>query len=151
MAAEDIKEIIRRFWKEIYNEGNLEDLEEVFATYFKLHDLAYGKDYDLEELRRIIHDTRSAVPGTQVAIQDQMLAEGDRVATTFKVHIPHPGCSVAESAPAGEIWEYNGMSVSHVSGGKIQETWLLWESRLAEVELLPIFGVQEWRWPPWRS
>lgn len=151
MAAEDNKEIIRRFWKEIYNEGNLEDLEEVFATDFKLHDLAYGKDYDLEELRGIIYDTRSAVPGTRVAIRDPMLAEGDRVVTTFKIHIPLPGRPVAESAPAGENWEYNGMSVSHVSGGKIQEAWLLWESRLAEVELLPIFGVQEWRWPPWRS
>lgn len=153
--AED-KNVVGRFWEEVYNGGNLDAIDEIFAPDYELHDLVNGKSYGRDGLKGLLEQIRSEVSGAadaRVTIEDQMAAEADRVVSRFKVHVPlQDAASYAaqEPAPANQWLELNGMSISRVSGGRIEESWLLWEALLAEQKLHPTSGTPDWRWPPWR-
>lgn len=152
--VEDGKNVVRRFWEEVSSKENgLDTIDELFAADYTLHDLAYSKEKTLDDLKQIIRDTRYHIRGIRVATKEQMLAEGDRVVTRFVVYVPPQDDTEAiqQSAPAEAGWKYNGISISRLSGEKIEESWVLWEAQRAEQELEPVFGPgpAEWRWPPW--
>jgi len=152
--VEDGKNVVRRFWEEISsNENGLDVIDELFAASYTLHDLAYSKEKTLGDLKQIIRETRYRIRGIRVAIEEQMLAEGDRVVTRFMVYVPPQDDTEAiqQYAPADTGRKYNGISISRLSGEKIQESWVLWEAQRAEQELVEEFGPGqlEWWWPPW--
>jgi hypothetical protein len=144
--------IVRRFWEEILGRGDIDAMDEVFATHYRLHDLVYRKMHDLEAVEQIVRETHDAVPGTSVVIDDQWLTVDGRVFTRFTVHVspPQDAESYQQTAPLGDGWEYNGMTLSRLAEGKIEESWLVWEGLRAAEELGPVFGSGNWRWPPWR-
>ena len=152
--VDDGKNVVRRFWEEVSSKENgLDAIDELFAASYKLHDLAYSKEKTLDDLKQIIRDTRYRIRGIRVAIEEQMLAEGDRVVTRFVVYVPpqYDTEAIQQSAPTDAGWKYNGISISRLSGEKIEESWVLWEAQRAEQELEPVFGPGEarWWWPPW--
>ncbi len=138
---------VNRFWDEVYNQGNFEAMDDIFAPGYVLHDLADRKDRGVDRLREILSEVQAAVPDTRITIEDQISAEEGKVVTRFKIHVPAQDVAQESSSGDGQL-ELNGISISRVSGGRIEETWLLWEALLAEQEIKP--GTQFWRWPPWR-
>jgi hypothetical protein len=148
--AENPKEVVRRFWEEVYGGGDIEALDELLSPYYRIHDLTNRMEYGIESLQGVISGIRGSVPGAEVRLEDQVAAEEDKVVTRFTVHVRlRDGVATdQEPEPGDEELELNGMSISRVSAGKIAESWVLWESLLAEQKISP--GDQEWRWPPWR-
>lgn len=138
---------ISRFWDQVYNQGNFDAMDAIFAPGYVLHDLADRKDRGVDKLREILSEVQTAVPDTRVTIEDQVSAEEGKVVTRFKIQVPARGVAQESSYASGQL-DLNGISISRVSGGKIEETWLLWEALLAEQEIEP--STQFWRWPPWR-
>ncbi len=165
MAA-DGKRIIARFWQEVYNQGKLELVDEIFAPDYELHDLATRQAYDRDGLKGLLGAIRTQVAGAQdarAAIEEQMAAEGDRVVTRFTIQVPLADVNDAgrgSPTPADErLLELSGISISRVSEGRIEESWVSWEALRAEQELSPVSPPEEegaegpamgWRWPPWR-
>lgn len=144
--TEDLKNVVNRFWEEAYNEENPDVMDEIFAPGYVLHELSSGQDGNLDSLKSTISAVHADLPGTRVTIEDQMAAEGDRVVTRFTIHVPQQGDTATGSAET--MLEFSGISISRVSGGQIEESWLYWESLRAEQEISePVHG---WRWPPWR-
>lgn len=148
--VEDRKSVVTRFWEEVYDGGDLDALDGLLSPGYRLHDLANRKEYDAESLKGILSGIRGEVPGVTVRREDQVSAEEDKVVTRFAVHVRlRDGVAVdGEPEPGDEKLELNGMSISRVSDGGIEESWLLWESLLAEQKINP--GDNSWRWPPWR-
>lgn len=144
--------VVRRFWEDGFGRGDIDAMDEVFTADFKLHDLVYRQVHDLIETKRIVRDTHYRVPGARVVVEDQRLDADGRVFTRFTVRVSPPmdAETSRQSTPPGGEREYRGMSISRVVEGKIEESWLVWEALRAAEELEPVFGVQEWRWPPWR-
>ncbi|MBA2714081.1 MAG: ester cyclase [Rubrobacteraceae bacterium] len=144
--------VVRRFWEDIFSQGDIHAMDEVFAADFKLHDLVYRQVHRLMGTKRIVRDTHYDVPGTRVVVEDQRLEADGRVFTRFTVSVspPEDAETSGQSTPPGGEWEYSGMSISRVVEGKIEETWLVWEALRAAEELSAIFGSEDWRWPPWR-
>jgi hypothetical protein len=157
MAA-DGKGIIERFWREIYNEGKVDLIDEIFAPDYELHDLATRRAYDRDGLKGLLWAIRTRVAGAQDAratIEDQMAAEGDRVVTHFTIHVPiRDGVGRGPEPAEEQLLELSGISISRVSEGRIEESWVSWEVLRAEQELGPSGGGEAtalgWRWPPWR-
>jgi SnoaL-like polyketide cyclase len=164
MAA-DGKRIIGRFWQEVYNQGELDLIDEIFAPDYELHDLATRQACDRDGLKDLLGAIRTQVAGAQDAratIEDQMEAEGDRVVTRFTIQVPLGDVNDAGrgSAPADErLSELSGISISRVSEDRIEESWVSWEALRTEQELCPVPPPEEegtegpvmgWRWPPWR-
>lgn len=156
MSAEDDKSVVRRFWEEAFGQeafgrDGIEVMDELFAANFTLHDLVYKERRRLQGLKRIVRDSQIEMPGIQVEVDDQRLDVDGRVFTRFTVRVPPPqDKTYTETDAPGEGWAYIGISISRVSGGKIQESWVVWEAIRASQELSGVFGSNNWRWPPWR-
>lgn len=144
--------IVRRFWEDVLNQGDVDAIDEIFADNYRLHDLVYWEIHRLEDVKRIVRDTRYRMPGIRVVVEDQRLSEDGEVFTRFTLSVPPPQepDTYGQTTPSEVGWGYSGMSLSRVVGGKIEESRVVWEALRASEELESTFSVAEWRWPPWR-
>jgi steroid delta-isomerase-like uncharacterized protein len=121
MSAEENKAIMRRFW-EVWEEGDIDRLDGLLAPDYVNHTLAAP---DLppgpEGVKEVIRMFRSGMPNLRVAIED-MIAEGDRVATRYALEGTHWG-DLFGVAPTGRHLSIKSMTVERLSGGKIVEHW----------------------------
>jgi steroid delta-isomerase-like uncharacterized protein len=119
--SEENKALARR-WADIFNQGNLDLVEEIYAPNFVGHDPAMPEDVRGVEGRREFYSMyRDAFPDTQITIEDQ-LAEGDMVATRWTARGTHQG-ELMGVPPSGNRVEVPGTTISRIEGGKVAEEW----------------------------
>ena len=119
--SEENKALARR-WADIFNQGNLDLVEEIYAPDCVLHDATMPEDTrGVEGAREFYSMYRSAFPDTEITIEDQ-LAEGDKVATRWTARGTHQG-ELMGVPPSGNRVEVAGMTISRSEGGKIAEEW----------------------------
>ena len=152
MTAEYNEGVVRRFWEDIFGRCDIGPMDEVLAVDFKMHDLIYGEVHRLMGTKRIVRGTHNDVSAIGVLVEDQRSEEDGRVFTRFTVRVPAPldAETSEQSTPPGDGWEYSGMSMCRLVEGEVEELWLVWEVLRAAEELEDVFGVEFWRWPPWR-
>jgi steroid delta-isomerase-like uncharacterized protein len=120
-AEKDNKAIMRQFWG-VWEHGNIDLLDDLLAPEYVNHtlatpDLASGPEGVKEDVSMF----RSGVPDLRVVIED-MIAEGDRVATRYALEGTHRG-DLFGVAPTGRALSIKSMTVERLSGGKIVEHW----------------------------
>ena len=122
MQPEENKAVTRRFLEEIFQGGNLELVDELFAPNFVLHDPSVSEEVQgLEALKQYITMYRPAYPDTHFTVEDQ-IAEGDEVVTRWTGQGTHQG-ELMGIAPTGNQVTVTGIEIVRISGGKIEETW----------------------------
>jgi steroid delta-isomerase-like uncharacterized protein len=120
--SEENKAIIRRLEQEVFTQGNLDVLEEIYAPNYVGHDPTNPEDIrGLEAAKQDAADYRKAFPDLQVTIED-LIAEGDKVATRVRFRGTHQG-ELEGIAPTGRRVESTGIIISRIEGGKIAEDW----------------------------
>ena len=116
MSAEESKSVMSRFW-EVWEEGDIDRLDELLAPDYVNHTLAAP---DLppgpEGVKEIVIMFRSCIPDLRVVIED-MIAEGDRVATRYALEGTHRG-DLFGVAPTGRALSIKSMMVERLSGGQ---------------------------------
>jgi hypothetical protein len=149
MPAEDNKLIVARFWNEVFEGGELDVADEIFAADWVLQDDREAGFYlpdasqGPEAAKKLANDIREYFSDHfQVEIEDQAAAEGDRVVTRFAINATRDGTPV----------DVKGMSISQVSGDKIAWTRLYWESGLMYQQLGYFRDEEDIKLcrPPWR-
>jgi predicted SnoaL-like aldol condensation-catalyzing enzyme len=120
MSAEQNKAAIRRQLEGL-NTRNVSVLEkladELYAANYTLHDPDYpGLPPGPEGVKQFVRGTLESMPDVHVTIED-MVAEGDRVATRFTVD--------GTNASTGKPMRILVMAISRFVGGKIAEEWEL--------------------------
>jgi predicted ester cyclase len=109
---EQNKAVLRRFFDEVVNRGELDAVDELIAPEMAA------------EHRRVASMWREAFPDL-VLVVDDMLAEGDRVAATVTITGTHDGTlrlsSFREVAPTGRRATWTGMDYVRVVDGRIVE------------------------------
>jgi steroid delta-isomerase-like uncharacterized protein len=127
VQPEENKAVVRRFLEEIFNEGNLDAADELFAPDYVLHDPAVPEEVrGPEGVKRYVSMYRSAYPDTHIAIEDQ-IAEGDKVVTRWTGQGTHEG-ELMGIPPTGERVTVAGIQFDRVSGGRIEETWVIYDA-----------------------
>src|SRR5215204_6261946 len=122
VAAEENKAISRRADKELFDRGNLEVADELFAPNFVYHDPASGEDWrGPESVKQYAAMMRAAFPDLYYTVEDQ-IAEGDNELTRYAAGGTHQG-ELMGIAPTGERVELRGISIIRINGGKIEEIW----------------------------
>ena len=120
-AEKDNKAIMRQFWG-VWEQGNIDLLDDLLAPEYVNHTLATP---DLpsgpEGVKEVVSMFRSSVPDLKVLIED-MIAEGDRVATRYALEGTHRG-DLFGVAPTGGALSIKSMTVERLSEGKIVEHW----------------------------
>jgi steroid delta-isomerase-like uncharacterized protein len=124
--SSDNKLILRRFFDELFNQGNLAVADAVVATDYHNHNPAPGETPGREGLKQFVAYLRCTFPDLHITVEDQV-AEGDKVATRFTIS----GTQQAEFAgipPTGKQVTVSALNIHRVSGGQIQEGWLNWDA-----------------------
>ena len=116
--------LVRRYFEEIWNKGNLDLIDELFTTNFVRHGPTgtEGEVRGPEGFKGLVTMYHNAFPDLRVPIED-LIAEGDRVATRWTARGTHQG-ELLGNAPTGDQVTVTGIIIDRISGGKIEEEWV---------------------------
>jgi steroid delta-isomerase-like uncharacterized protein len=123
MATEN-KELIKRWFEEVWNRGRSEAIDELFAVDGIAHGLA---EDDQNPMRgpadfKVFHGKfREAFPNMLISVDD-MIAEGDKVAARCSVRGKHTGDSLGFAATQAPV-EFSGITIVRIKNGQIVEAW----------------------------
>lgn len=120
--SEANKALVRREIEEVFNAGDLDACEEIYAPDYVGHEPTTPEGIKgVEGARRFAATYREAFPDFHATIED-MFSEGGLVATRFTVRGAHEGD--LEGIPStGNRIEVSGIAISRVEGGKVAEDW----------------------------
>ena len=127
MSPEERKAFVRRQIEEMWNGGNLNLVNEFFTSDFVSHGLTGSEGiHGPEGYKQYAAAVLSAFPDYHMQIVDQV-AEGDRVTTRFVVSGTHKG-ELEGLPPTGNRVEFALTGVDRFSGGKIAESWEVYDT-----------------------
>ena len=121
--SEENKDLARRFMDEVWNKGNVDFIDEVFAPNWVNHDPTVPEEMrgGVEGGKRLAQMYRNAFPDTQMTVED-LIAEGDKVVTRYTARGTHQG-ELMGIPPSGNRAEVTGISIDRIEGGKFVESW----------------------------
>lgn len=122
--SEANKELIRRWFEEVWNQGRAEAIEELFDENGIAHGLSDDPANPIKGPRgyRPFYDgLRQAFPNIVVVVED-MVAEGDKVAARCSVRAKHEGELLGKAATQAPV-EFTGITIVRIENGKIVEAW----------------------------
>ena len=124
MSAEESKALARRYVEEIWDKGNLDLIDELFTTDFVRHGppAVEGEVRGPEGFKGLVSTYHAGFPDFRVTI-DEMIAEGDSVVSRWTVRGTHQG-ELLGNAPTGNQVTFTGFLVDRISGDKIEEEWV---------------------------
>lgn len=123
MSADSNKAVVRKFYEEIWNKGNLAVTGEVMTPDAVLHDPIAGGPVPIARvLATLIPAERSAFPDIQFTIEDAV-SEDDRVVVRWNVQGTHKGDYMGVAGTGLRVMA-TGMTMVKIADGKIAEMWL---------------------------
>ena len=128
MTPSEIRKLVQNHFEEIFNKGNLNFADEVYAPTALIHDPNHP---DLpsgpEAIKQLCRITREGFPDVHYDVQS-IIVEGDQTATRWTVTGTHKGVFMG-IAPTGKLGSVTGLSMSRIENGLIAEVWLSWDVR----------------------
>jgi predicted ester cyclase len=122
MANTANEAIVRRFFEEVWNEGNVEIAEEIFAPDYVRHDLrptraaSGGKG-----MAAIAAAFRGAFPDLRMEV-DLILSDGDLVAARWTTTGTFSG-PWGDASPTGVRATFSGVNIFRICDGLVVELW----------------------------
>lgn len=131
MELEDSKAVVRDFWHKVFNEGNLDMADELFAPDHVLYISGLERDETgPEAIKTLVALPRKLSRNTiQITVED-CLAEGEKVVTRWTAT-----GTLADEIMRGSDYDNDkitasGVAIYRVSGGLIRHTLWLFEARV---------------------
>ena len=122
MSLEENKALIRRFYEEVWNKGNIAVVDDIFAPDYVRHDLRPGiAPSGPEGQKAIARLFRAAFPDTRMTL-DLLIAEGDLVMGRWTTRATHTG-EWGGVPPTGKQAVFTGVNIFRIAGGKVVELW----------------------------
>ncbi len=121
MSAEENKALMHRFVEAVQNQHNLALLDDLLAPTFVNHSAPPGLPADREGVRQLFTLFRAAFPDGRMTIE-QMVAEGDKVATRKTFQGTHQG-EFLGIAPTGRQVAISLIDIVRLVDGKLVEHW----------------------------
>ena len=125
--SEANKNVVRRLFEEVWNKGNLQVADELFASTYVHHDPSspdLGRGPESEKKRAMLY--RTAFPDLRLTIED-IIAEAETVTARWSCTGTHKG-DLSGIAPTGKQFTISGISVARFSNGKMVEGWVNWDA-----------------------
>ena len=125
ISGEAKKEILTRFTREVWSEGNVEASDKYIAPkYTVLHDPGdpwEGRELDLVGYKKRVETLRAAFPDQHFDIQG-LLADGDAVAMTWLWSATHKG-DIPGFPATGERITMSGATIYYFDGTRLSGHW----------------------------
>jgi steroid delta-isomerase-like uncharacterized protein len=122
MSTTANKEIVRRFYEEVFNQRNVDAIDELVHPEFTNHDPTPVASRDPESMKQFIHTMTQAFPDHHHAIED-LIAEGDKVVMRCTLTATHQGLfpGFLEMPPTGKSICQRQIHILRVQDGKVSE------------------------------
>jgi steroid delta-isomerase-like uncharacterized protein len=121
MSTEQNKDLVRRFYEEVFTKGNIAKADEFIAADFVDNSPMPGQAPGAEGAKQTLAMYLSAFSNMQATIHD-MIAEGDKVVTRYTAGATHTGELMGIPATGKQI-TMTGIEIFRVAGGKLVERW----------------------------
>ena len=126
MSAENNKALVRRFYDDAWNKHNPAVVDEIYAAdWVDTSPPIPGIPQTRDGLKQFMGEYLRAYPDARITIEDQ-LVEGDRVVTRWTGRGTQTG-QFMEMPPSGKRVAVQGVQIDRLSGGKIVESWTLFD------------------------
>ena len=124
--VEENKAIVRRAFEEVWNQGKLDVIDEIFAIDYVGHMPGSPDLHGPKGFKQFVTMNRTAFPDIQFTVEDQ-IAEGDKVVIRWSSTGTHKG-ELMGIPPTGVQVTSTGIGISRISGGKAVEDWDNWDA-----------------------
>jgi len=121
MSEEENRTIAQRFGEDVWGRGDLDAMDELFASDYVDHGAPPGEPSGREWHKRLVVAFRSAFPDLAITNED-VIAEGDKVVLRWTGRGTHEG-ELMGIPPTGKEVEFSGIEVLRVAEGKVVERW----------------------------
>ena len=122
--SEQNKSLVRRFIEEVWNQGNLDFIDEVVASDYLDH-MPQAEANGPEGARQFYAALHTAFPDIHFMIEDQ-IAEGDKVVSRWTARATHTG-EFMGIAPTGRQGVVTGIVIDRIANGKFVEGWSIFD------------------------
>ncbi|MFL5616729.1 MAG: ester cyclase [Gemmatimonadaceae bacterium] len=129
------KQLVRRFYKEVYGDWNMSLVEEVVSPRFTSHDWPEGTPRGPEGFRMFYSAIRTALPDARYEVDD-LISEGDKVVVRWRLLGTHEG-DFRGIAPTGRAIVLKGIAIYRVEGGRLMERWVVTDLHAALESAVP--------------
>ena len=119
--SEENKALVRRFYEEVMNRGNMAVVDELSAPNIVDHNPMPGQAAGPEGFKQFVGMFRSAFPDLNVTADD-VIAEGDKVVARTTMRGTHRG-EFMGIAPTNKQVTVSGMDMVRIANGKAVEVW----------------------------
>ncbi|MCU1532354.1 MAG: ester cyclase [Arthrobacter sp.] len=114
--------LIKRFYTEVMEAGNLARIDELLNEGFVDHEALPGQPPGRDGARFFANTMRTAFPDIKVKTAEPALAEGNLEALHVVLTGTHQGDMMGVAA-TGRSVEFDGVDIIRVEDGKIAEHW----------------------------
>jgi len=122
MATEDNKALVRKMVEEVFNRGNMNQVDMFLAPDFVEHEeLPLGMPRNREGVKLLTAAFRKALPDFKATIED-MVAEGDKVVVRQTWSGTHKGEFMGVPATGNRV-SFGVIDIIRIAGGKFVEHW----------------------------
>src|ERR687890_1998389 len=121
MTIEENKALVRRFVDEGQSAGNIDAIDELCSPEFVNHSAPSGMPPNREGVKQVTAMFRQAFPDSYFTVED-MIAEGDKVATHKTFHGTHEG-EFMGMPPTGRRVSMELIDIVRISEGRVVEHW----------------------------
>lgn len=123
MSEGENKVLVRRWFEEGINKGNLAIIDELFDPEVVSHGHRTGDFRGTEDgPKRVITTFREAFPDIRFTIED-LITEDDKVVTRWTAQGTHDG-EFLGIRPTGKQIQLGGIYIYRIAEGKIVEVWV---------------------------
>ena len=117
----EVEVSVRRFFEEVWNQGNVAAAGEFLAAEFTSHNTVDVTVLGPGDYGRSVLEYRTAFPDLRTTLED-VFAAGDRVAVRGTDRGTHRGDFMGV-APTGKSVTYNEIFIFRFVEGRVAETW----------------------------
>lgn len=138
MSVEKNIELMRRWFQEVWNEGRIQTVHDLFSS----NGIARGQRSAEAEIRgpeefvKFVREIRGAFPDIQIKVEDIFGAD-DKVVLRWSAIMTHTGDALG-MPPSGRTVRTRGISIARIVDGKIVEGWDNWD-QLGMLEQIGVY------------
>jgi len=119
--GDDVKNVTRRAIDGLWNNGDLNVVDEFYASNYVDHTPQAGLAPNRDGVKKTYNLYHKAFPDLNTQITD-LIAEGDRVCAVVRAHGTNQG-DLLGMPPTGKNVTLEGCVINRISNGKIVESW----------------------------
>jgi steroid delta-isomerase-like uncharacterized protein len=119
--SKEIKARLRRDWDRVWNQGDTDAIDELYAADVVIHTAAPGTPAGIEGVKFGVGSLRAAFPDLQFTLEELIVKE-DVAVNRWSITGTQQG-EFMGAPPSGEKTTMGGLAMVRLAEGKIAEIW----------------------------